>query len=191
MSILFTHILVSPGVNAGRSCHLLRYIVDCCISATVQQSKCSWTSVWRLVDMTLYICVRKDRSPGLTNADLLCSTCWAFIAELVITSFGQDVSALATKPALKEPTLDPSSNHTIDLGPETGTIIWQNSSVEHGGVAGMTLYALGPSDCLLLVLIIFVIVYLLPKKILRHMHSDAPPPSQRTRVPMRALGKQI
>ena len=55
----------------------------------------------------------------------------------------------------------------------------------------MTLYALGPSDCLLLVLIIFVIVYLLPKKIMRHMHGDAPPVPQRTRVPMRALGKQI
>ncbi len=55
----------------------------------------------------------------------------------------------------------------------------------------MTLYALGPSDCLLLVLIAVVIFVLLPRKILRQFKSDAPPVQQRPRIPMRALGKQI
>lgn len=56
----------------------------------------------------------------------------------------------------------------------------------------MTLYALGPSDCLLLVLIAVVIFYLFPKKILRQLRSEAQPVvQQRPRIPMRALGKQI
>ena len=41
------------------------------------------------------------------NAEMLCSTCWAFIAKLVITSIGQRSSALAAILALKEPTLYP------------------------------------------------------------------------------------
>ena len=55
----------------------------------------------------------------------------------------------------------------------------------------MTLYALGPSDCLLLVLIAVVLFWLLPKKIMRQMKSDMPPVQQRPRIQMRALGKQI
>ncbi len=55
----------------------------------------------------------------------------------------------------------------------------------------MTLYALGPSDCLLLVLIAVVLFWLLPKKIMRQMKSDAPAAQQRPRIQMRALGKQI
>ena len=80
---------------------------------------------------------------------------------------------------------------SLTIERNAGIILWFKRSGEHGGVKGMTLYALGPSDCLLLVLIAVVIFWLLPKKILRQIKTDAPPVQQRPRIQPRALGKQI